>query len=81
MSYPPSKKTQVRSLAKKAQKAAEVHLLNGVVLAENTKLRPIHAGQFLQNLVNNMELRMPTATSTESQFLQDLEILEPSKLP
>src|ERR1043165_298118 len=48
---------------------------------ENRKVKSIHAGKFLQSLCNNLNARMSNDAAAESQFLQDIDILDPSKWP
>jgi len=64
-----------------ALKVGKLFMLNDVTLMENRKVKSIHAGQFLQSLCNDLNARMSNAAAAESQFLQDIDILDPSKWP
>ena len=62
-----------------ACKAKEEFLLQGVTLRSNQKLKAINAAQFLQSLVNNMNQRLSTDTESDSQLLNDINIMDPTK--
>jgi len=60
--------------------AKESFVLQGVVLKSNPKIRSLHRGQFLQSLIDNMNLRLCDESSTGS-FVKDLDIFDRSKWP
>lgn len=61
--------------------AKQTHVLNGVVLRDNNKLKCVNPSQFLQSLINNLTQRLCNEEQRESEFLLDLDVMEQSKWP